>query len=216
MQKHKQGMHIVINGPCSSGKTFTAKALQELLPNDKPNVLLGIDAFHLAIPPSKLIMGKADPLYLIAETQQTRDGPATTIVHGSHIQTINQARFAAIRCFLHAGVNVISDELFWRDSDLQPFYAALAQQKVYLFGLNVSDEVGNQREAARSAHSSEQDAGENYRPQGMYRASKITHSLLEYDLMIDSGNKTPEECARILAQWIDEHPQPKKFNGLIT
>ena len=216
MQKHQQGMHIVINGPCSSGKTSTAKALQELLPDDKPNILLGIDAFHLAIPPSKLIMGKADPRYLLADTQQTRDGPATTIVHGLHIQTINQARFAAIRCFLQAGVNVISDELFWRESDLQPFYRALAQQKVYLFGLNVSDKVGNQRETARSAHSSEQDAGDNYRPQGMYRASTITHSLLEYDLMIDSSNKTPEECARTLAQWVSTHPQPRTFNSLVN
>ena len=61
------GVHVVLNGPCSSGKTSTAKALQERLDALCPNALLGIDAFHLAISPSKLELGRPDPAYLHPE-----------------------------------------------------------------------------------------------------------------------------------------------------
>ena len=56
---------IILNGPYSAGKTTISKVLQDLLPSTNPNVLLGIDAYHLAIPPSKLSLATADPNYFI-------------------------------------------------------------------------------------------------------------------------------------------------------
>ena len=55
----------VLNGATSTGKSSTAKELQNLLPD--PNILLGIDHFHLAIPSLKLDLNNPDANYIKPE-----------------------------------------------------------------------------------------------------------------------------------------------------
>ena len=101
----------IINGPCSAGKSTLIRQLQNTLP--APNIHLGIDTFHLAIPPRALELDQADANYIKAVSEFKNNKRHTTIMHGPHIQKINQARFASVKQFVESGVNVISDELLW-------------------------------------------------------------------------------------------------------
>ena len=61
------------------------------------------------------------------------------------IHRINRARFRSLAAFLDEGIHVVSDELFWRAEDLDPFLEHLHGHRVYLFGLDVSLAEGAQR-----------------------------------------------------------------------
>jgi chloramphenicol 3-O phosphotransferase len=212
MSQTSPGQYIIINGPCSVGKTSTAQHLQNLLPSGTPNILLGIDAFHLAIPPKTLEIGHGDPNYLKAHEKNTEHGIETTIVHGPFIEKINQARFQAITHFLNEGVNVIADELFWKPADLKPLCHALKGYPVILIGITADAAVGSQREQARSQHVG--NAKDNYRPSGMHLASRITHRFMQYDFSINSSDQSPEECAHKILEWLESQPKISAFEKL--
>ncbi len=215
MNPDKLGRHIVINGPCSVGKTSTARKLQNKLASSRPSVLLGIDAFHLSIPPCKLDLDHPDPMYLTPEVSGSGAHQRTTIVHGPEIHKINRARFLAVTHFLDQGIDVIADELFWQPHDLIPFLQALAGYPVFIIGMTAATEIGVQREAKRSTNVKNANAQENFRPTGMHLASRCTHEFMNYDILIDSTSITTDQCAQACWQYLEEtDPQPTAFNQL--
>ena len=141
------GTLFVLNGATSTGKTSTAKILQNLLPD--PNILLGIDHFHLAIPSAKLDLNKPDPDYL-APRQYTKDGKEYCVIeHGQYIKMVDVARFTAVRTFLDNDINVISDELFWQKDTVLTFLNTLQGEKVYMIGMYVDESEGEARATRR-------------------------------------------------------------------
>ena len=203
----------IINGPCSAGKSTLIHQLQNHLPD--PNIHLGIDTFHLAIPPRALEIGQPNPDYLLAESSDRQGKPYTVIKHGRHIKKINQARFASVKKFVQHGVNVISDELLWTQNDVRDLVNGLAGIRVYLMGLFVSEEVGTHREQIRFNQTST-NAQDNYRPEGMSRASsELVHNHMIYDLTLNNDNTDTSDNIESIRHFIMTTPQPDAFNKLL-
>jgi chloramphenicol 3-O phosphotransferase len=209
---NQRGKLILINGACSVGKTSCAQELQNMLPDNKANILLGIDTFHLAIPSKKLLLGNGDENYLLAHETKYDGVVETEILHGKYIHQINIARYQAIACFLDQGVDVIADEIFWREEDLPPFLTALNGHRVYIIGLYAREEVGTEREQRRSMNSN--NAKDDYRPTGMHRASRKTDTFMKYDLRLDSSQKGAHQCAETITNWITDNPSGSAFQEL--
>ncbi|WP_119344681.1 phosphotransferase-like protein [Facilibium subflavum] len=201
---------IVLVGACSAGKSSTAKALQDLLA--EPNIHLGIDTFHLAIPPSKLNLSNPDEDYLYPR-QSFEDGKLMTeIVHGPIIKQINLARYESVCCFLDHGITVVSDEIFWREDDVKVFIEKLNGKEVILVGMYVSELEGEKRANRRA--SSSRNYQDNFRPVGMSMASnRVTHRYMQYDITVDTDSLTPKECAQKIYDALHEK---RLFNAFET
>ena len=190
-----KGTLYLLNGATSTGKTSTAKDLQELLPD--PNILLGIDTFHLSIPPNKCQLENPDDQYFKPVCYDINGKHFCKIEHGQYIDQIDAARFKSIVAFLNEGVHVIADEIFWRKKTVDTFLNTLKGQSVYMIGMFVDENEGERRSIARfnASHSSE-DVTSNFRPDGMSRASAFfAHQYVLYDLEIDTTFFTPQQCA---------------------
>jgi chloramphenicol 3-O phosphotransferase len=196
-----KGILYLLNGATSTGKTSTAKNLQELLPG--PNTLLGIDTFHLSIPPSKCQLEDPDDRYFTPICYDENGKRFCKIEHGEYIDQIDAARFKSIVAFLNEGVHVIADEVFWRKKTVETFLNALKGQSVYMIGMFVDEDEGERRSTARfSASHPSDDLTSDFRPDGMSRASALfAHQFVHYDLEIDTTFFTPEQCAEKIAHF---------------
>jgi chloramphenicol 3-O phosphotransferase len=174
----------LLNGATSTGKTSTAQALQDLLPN--PNVLLGIDTFHLSIPPRKCQLDNPDPHYFKPVAYKESGKRFCKIEHGKYIDQIDTARFQSLTCFLKQGIHVVADEIFWRKATIETFLKVLQGNSVYIIGMFVTDEEGERRSMAR--HGVPQTAGDvtsNLRPDGISRASAFfAHQFMQLEQSI--------------------------------
>jgi chloramphenicol 3-O phosphotransferase len=186
----------LLNGASSSGKTSTAKALQNILAD--PNILLGIDHFHLAIPSSKLDLEHPDPRYLKAEQCYKDKKAYCHVEHGQYLNKINVARFRALVNFLDEGVNVVADEVFWNEATLVSFLKALQGYPVYLIGFYVEESEGERRAMGRdTSQDVEKNFDSGFRPAGLHRASAAcVHQHMRYDIKIDTTHLSPEACAQ--------------------
>ncbi len=100
------------------------------------------------------------------------------------------------------GNNVIMDYPLsepWRLTDLLD---VLAPYDVTLVDVHCSDEELARRERAR------QD-----RPLGLANSQSVFEHP-EQDLTVDTTNETPEACAQLIADTLDELPTPKAFDRL--
>ena len=208
------GKLFVINGALSSGKTSTAKALQNLM--TEPSLLLGIDAYHLAIAPNKLDIEHPDPEYFHLETHIENDLQYTKIVHGPVLERVNRARHAANQAFLNQGLNIVADEVFWKLEHLKLYLTHYQKYQVYIFGLRVSEQAGLVREMGRGQ--SNQESGnfsEDSRPLGLNRESeRIIHQWMDYDLEIDTSEIRPAAVAKQIYQALQGGLQPAAFSIL--
>ena len=158
------------------------------------------------------MLGCGDENYLLAHETKNDGIVETEILHRKYIHQINIARYQAIACFLDQGVDVIADEIFWREKDLSPFLKALNRHRVYIIGLYVREEVGSEREQRRSMNSD--NAKDDYRPTGTHRASRVTDTFMAYDFEIDSTDRTPEQCAEKITDWLASQPHATAFQAL--
>lgn len=162
---------VVLNGGSSSGKTSIGRRLQELLP--RPWLLLGVDSL-IDIAPSSIISY----------------GPQGEVVVGEQWHALETAWSRGVATMARAGVGVIIDDVF--------LDGAVSQRRTgdYLEGLEVlwvgvrcAPEVAAAREQARGD-----------RPVGMAAGqADVVHRGVAYDVVVDSGFTSTEECARLIA-----------------
>ena len=213
--KRLQGRFILLNGACSSGKSSIAKSLQNLLV--EPNILLGTDAYHLAIPEEKLNLNNPDKNYLWADQWVENSMPMTVVNHGPIIKKINEARFLSAGHFLEQGISIIADELFWELDDITRFLRLMQGFQVILIKVSVNESIGEQRLATRCQGSNENldNFATNFRPSGMCRASaNVTHRFMDYDFTIDSSDKSILACAESVNTWLRTLKEPRAFKRL--
>jgi chloramphenicol 3-O phosphotransferase len=207
------GFCCIINGPCSAGKSSLCQQLQNLLPD--PNLHLGIDTFHLAIPPRALNLDLPIEQYLKPEVEYVNSMRHTTIKHGPYIKRINEARFAAVCEFVKRGIIVVSDELLWTESDVKQLTNGLREIPVYLIGLSIDEAEGSRREARRFAPQAPEDLTQGFRPEGMSRASNAcVHQHMQYDLLLDSTTTSAQANAKKVQHFIETTTNPSAFLSL--
>lgn len=208
----EQGNLIIINGASSVGKTTTCRALQDLFSD--LHVLLGIDVFSQIVPPKQNNMRTIDPEYFTA-TPYVKDG-----VNYFHIETgplldsVIYTSYKAIADYLHAGINVISDQLFWSPKWFREMLNTLHGFKVFYVGLFSSEIEGRRREQLRSA-ADVHDIVEGGRLEGWNRTSaELTHANMLYDFKIDNTQLSTIETAKKIKQAYEQIKIPTAFTKL--
>jgi chloramphenicol 3-O phosphotransferase len=200
---------IILNGGSSSGKSTLAEHFQNM--NNEPYVRLGIDRFWLAIPPKELVLEKAHPDYYSIKIFYKNDLPYFDIIPGPVLDKVMYASYECINCYLKAGVNVISDQLFWKKDWLKGILKSINDEHlIYWIGVYISDEQGAKREAQRGDRSSkDKDTAANTRHEGWNRrTSELTHNGMLYDFELDTSFDTPDTLAKKMKKFIDSNANP--------
>ena len=159
---------VVLNGTSSSGKTTIARAFQEAA---LPRVFLNfsIDSILYALPPSAV----------------------TRITAGADIADLRlpelvRAFYACTKQLLDLGHDLIIDHAVTAQYHADLLQEATGAHDVVLVGLDCPIEILRDRERLRAD-----------RRLGMAeRQAKSIHTLLTYDVFIDTSTVAPEEAAR--------------------
>lgn len=184
------GTIIVLNGASSSGKTSILHALQDLL--DEPYLEAGIDKFIFMLPPRYLERPLWDSVLGLA----TQTGVAGhRLFSGMH---------RAIAELSRSGNNLLVDHVLVDQAWVQQCAALFSGLPAYLVGVHCPVEVLEQREAAR-----------RNRTPGQARAqfSKV-HSYCVYDMVVDTSQLSPQECALKIKEWLVKCIPPHAFEQL--
>ncbi len=162
---------VVLNGGSSAGKTSIGRCLQNLLP--RPWLLLGVDDL-IDVAPSSLVSY----------------GPQGEVVLGDQWRALEAAWSRGVASMARAGAGVIIDDVFLDGAVSQERTSAhLEGLEVLWVGVHCAPEVAAARERARGD-----------RPVGMAVAqAAAVHCGVVYDLVVDSGTGSPQECARLIA-----------------
>lgn len=158
---------VVLNGTSSSGKTTLARAVQKLAPRVFLN--FSIDSILSTLPESAI----------------------ERIVAGADISDLNypklvHAYYACVRQLLELGHDLIIDNAVTVPYHVEHLEAAIAGNRAILIGLHCPPEVLAERERIR---------GDRRLGLAALQHPRI-HSLLRYDLEIDTSRTSADDAAR--------------------
>jgi chloramphenicol 3-O phosphotransferase len=173
------GRVVLLHGTSSSGKTTVARAVQTL--SEEPWLRLGIDTFWNAIDERWMEHGSR-----AAEGFLWRDD--ATIVPGPVGHRLAEGMRAAVAACARCGNDLLVDDVFIDRRWLDGWRAELAGLEWLLVGLRASLPVLEERERTRGN-----------RITGEARAqADVIHAGIDYDLVVDTGSQSSEECARAI------------------
>jgi chloramphenicol 3-O phosphotransferase len=175
---------ILLNGTSSAGKTTLAKALQDALPT--PYLVIGIDTVVFALP-NRYVNEAAYWQQVYRYTyREGRISGITIEPYGDRlVRGMHRAVAGLARCGLDVVVDHVVSEPGW-PADIEQAWAGLDVLRV---GVVCPLEVAEERERARGT-----------RTLGWARAhADVVHSLLCYDLTVDTSRSDPARCAAVIA-----------------
>lgn len=177
------GTIILLNGTSSSGKTTLLETLQTML--DEPFLNAGIDKFIWMLPERYLDRPLWDDVL----------GRATAA--GAMGERLFSGMHRAIATLSHAGLNVVADHVLVEPAWVDECMALFADLPAYLIGVRCPLDVLEQRERDRKD-----------RTLGQARAQfERVHAFVKvYDLEVDTSQLSPQECARLIREHIQNHP----------
>ena len=183
-----QGSVIILNGPSGVGKSSIIKAFQAQ--RSEPWLCIGIDNFFIGVLPPKFYLEDKPEHRSIMHgiASEDAEGKLFTLHIGNHGQKVIAGMHEAIAAYARAGNNVIVDYIMyypeWHDALLK----ALKGVSVTTVGITASLETVQQREKSRKTS-----------PEGHARSVYATvHKGWNYDLLINTDDKTPEESAQLI------------------
>lgn len=182
---------IFLHGTGSVGKTTIAKALQEIL--DEPYWHVGFDFFVSMIPPAYLPGGKKAEEGISFKIDSVQKNTVSYV--GSAGKKFLLGVPYAIAGLAKQGNNVIIDEIFTNQARLNDYLLALDFCKVFHVGIFAPLEVIEQREKMRGD-----------RMQGQAKNDfESVHLEKKYDITVDTGKLSPQQCALAIKNFIKEH-----------
>jgi chloramphenicol 3-O phosphotransferase len=200
-----KGRLLILNGGSSAGKTSLGKALQDRLPGCW--MLLGIDAFWMALPPEQLNLSHVQPEFYSWRSELEADGKEYfVVVPGPLLDRAMYARYRAILAYLDAGLDVVADDVVWKQEWLAYATRVFDGYRVWFAGVHVSDEEGARREVQRG----DRHGGWN---RGSARAAH-RNALGLYDFEIDTTDRPPHVLAREVEARLAACPEPRAFARL--
>lgn len=172
---------IMLNGGSSSGKSTIARHVQDLLP--EAWLTFGVDTLVDAMP-ERLRSSGTDGAEGIGFSD---DGEVVT---GEEFRRMDVAWAQGVAAVVRAGVPVVVDEVFLGGPASQARWrAALDGFEVLWVAVRCDPDVAAARETARGD-----------RVGGMARLqADLVHRGVVYDLEVDSGRLSAQECARTIA-----------------
>jgi chloramphenicol 3-O phosphotransferase len=185
--RHRKGIAVVIqvillNGGSSSGKTTIAACLQDMLPS--PWLHLGVDTLLDAMPQALLTSAAG---IAFGADGSVRPGPA--------FRQLEVAWMQGIAAMARAGARIILDEVFLSGALAHDRWrAALEGVAVLWVGVHCDPAVATERERGRAD-----------RIVGMAASqAQLVHAGMAYDVQVDTSETSAVECARRIAQLVDD------------
>jgi len=186
----KPGKIIILNGTSSSGKTSIVAALQDMLA--EPFLDAGIDKFIWMLPRRYLSRPLWDEVLGLA----TEAGPVgQRLMSGMH---------HTIAALSRAGNNVVADHVLVERQWLLECSRLFSELPALFVGVCCPLEVVERREAERKD-----------RTLGQARAQfQLVHAHGIYDLEVNTAESSPEGCALIINQCLEDDNPPQAFKRL--
>jgi chloramphenicol 3-O phosphotransferase len=192
---------IFLNGTSSAGKSSIAHELQEQI--KEPTLHTGLDHFLAMLPQKHLVFGKeADQGFKFVPTTDGKH-PITNVEVGPVGFQLYSAMHRSMKALIDANFNLIIDDVLFFNEVLQDYIRVFQGYKVYFISVKPPVEVAAQREL---------DRGD--RVIGLARGSyDAVYSNKIIDMEIDSSKTTPEQSAKLILDYVKEHPHPTAFNS---
>jgi chloramphenicol 3-O phosphotransferase len=185
------GMVIVLNGPSSVGKTSIVKALQKK--EASPLLSIGIDNFFVGVIPQRFYLEDRIEHHKVMRGVASVEGDKKvfTLSIGSEGQKIIKGMHRAIAEYAKQSCNVIVDYITYEPELRDDLLQVLDGLTVIKVGVKASLAVIEQRETERATS-----------PEGHARSHYDTvHEGWNYDISVDSENKSPEEIAAKISDY---------------
>jgi chloramphenicol 3-O phosphotransferase len=191
----KPGNIILLNGTSSSGKSSIARAVQD--ESETPFLHIGIDTFILALPArywdpaTTLDAVKTDThvrhgFHFVSPGSEGNPGPWPLIACGPVADRAIESMHRAVSSIAHGGGSVILDHVFLKSTWYEDFEEATAGLNVLKVKVHCSREELERREKERG------DRMEHL----AWSHEKFIHYDIAYDLSLDTGLLSPQECAK--------------------
>ncbi len=214
-----EGTVVVLNGPSAAGKSSIQRQVQILF--EEPYLKAGIDGFFDALVPDVHTMG-VEPQGKFTQ-EMIRSGIQSFDEEGKPVLSLEIGPIGeraiwgmhdALAAYAKHGNNLVVDYIAYEKHWLGELTQTLRPYKVYLVGITTPLEVIEEREKNRGT-SPVGHARSHYARVHVYgpEDSEVERPVL-YDLEVDTTEHTPEECARLIQDYIKNHPEPKAFKVL--
>ena len=201
----EQGQIVVLNGVPRSGKTSIARVIQETFPDVWMN--LGVD-FHIKCTPPAFRPG-VGLRPQTPEWARATPGRVGLEVLEEHVPLLYAALYESVAAHARLGLNVVMDvghhDAYSKPRSILPDCARrLSGLPVLFIGVRCPVEViWARREATWSQVRGELDEG----VVGSVELSQhAVHSHGKYDLEVDTSVLSPEACAGLIRQRLEEGP----------
>ena len=175
---------IVLNGVGSSGKTSTARALQQVALH--PFLLVSMDDFIGMMPPR--LFGHEDGM--VFDVTEREGHRVIDVRSGALMKKLMKGMRAAIAALVSEGHHLIVDDVMFHPDEAATYRRLLAEADLRLVGLFAPLRVLEMREKARG----DREIG---LARGQYG---IVHQGVEYDLELDTSTLTPVQCAEAICK----------------
>jgi chloramphenicol 3-O phosphotransferase len=185
---------IVLNGPSSSGKTTVAAALQDIF--DETWLVFGIDTLISALPLALLEIHDDATIDARPREHDVRPGGISfddrgTITIGSEFRRLEAAWLNGLSRIAESDVRLILDEVFLDGARAQDRLRDIfAGRRVAWVGVTCDVDIATQRERVRG----DRVVGASE------RQTRRVHQGVDYDVVVDTTSRTPEEVARQIAE----------------
>ena len=193
-------MIILLNGTSSSGKTTIAKSMQEQYSGIF--LLYGIDSVVQNAFPVKCDYPPFNKDAIQVIVNKVDGQPVAKLIISPFMYPVYKAAVSFYQRLSQLGYDIIVDEVLFDENRINQYFELLRDEKIYFVGVKPQKEVAIQREIERK------DRFRGFAA-GLY--DEVYNSLFTYDLVIDSGQSTPEKSASEILRFLRENKNPKGF-----
>ena len=178
---------IVLNGGSSSGKSALAACLQEQL--EGTWLALGVDDLIRALSHGPLDTSAGGTFAITSEG---------SVVVGEAFRAAELAWYEGLGAVARSGTGLIIDEVFLGGGASQArLRSALGGLSVVWVGVRCDAAVAEARERRRGNRNT-----------GMARdQAERVHRGVHYDMVVETDDMAPIDCARTIVRWIEDHAQ---------
>jgi chloramphenicol 3-O phosphotransferase len=193
-------MIIILNGTSSSGKTTIAKIIQ----GKYSGILLlyGVDTVVQNAFPLKCDYPPFNEQAIKVTINKVNDQPIAKLVVSPFMYPVYKTAVYFYKMLSEQGYNLIIDEVLFDDIRVSQYFELLSKETVYFVGIKPGKEVAVEREIARK------DRVRGFAA-GLY--DEVYNPIFNYDILLDTGQLTPEESAARILEYVAGDSNPQGF-----
>ncbi|MCJ8323850.1 MAG: AAA family ATPase [Rhizobiales bacterium] len=186
---------IFLNGASSAGKTSIVKQLQATLGNNYLHI--GIDKFLGMMPEKSNDWVGETPTdgFYWQKIALANGAPAFKIAVGEYGKKINNAYRKTVANLAQMGLKLIVDDVTNGNEELQLWKKLLKPYKIVYIGVFCDVETLKAREIQRG----------NRKLGTAIEQYQRVHNGIEYDLTVDTGKFSVEQCAQMILSKCNKH-----------